>query len=341
MKTPVISSYIRRRDMDSGLNCLVTDDLGPGSAYSRFMAQAKEFLACEYVAGLRSPVEALRVALRCLGLDAGSPVACSALAPSYYGYAVRAEGFEPRWADVVQGSGAIDPEEAKRLVASGAKAIVASGSFGIMPNFDALAEAGTPIIEDVSHTLGAYSGSRKAGDSGTICVVSLEAGGPITSGEGALVFARGKREAAALRSAVEGMPRETLMSDMNASLGFAQLKEFPRFQERRKELFGLFQRALLQSRHALLAQEGEGEPAYYSFPVVLRSGARDARAYARKKDIDTEDAASGCTIALLDEREWPVPQARALALRCVLFPLHPRIGAGAAQKIIKVLSTLP
>jgi perosamine synthetase len=338
MKTPVFSSYIRRRDMDSVLNCLVTDDLGPGAAYTRFMAQVREFLACEYVAGLRSPVEAVRVAVRCLGLSAGDGVACSAFSPAYYAYALAAEGLAPAWIDVLPASGAIDPEAVSK---EGAKAAVISGPFGIMPNFEALSEAGLPLVEDISHTVGAYSSLRKAGESGAICVLSLEAGGQFTSGEGALVFARGKREAAALRSAVESMPRETLMSDMNASLGFAQLKEFPRFQERRKELFGLFQRALLQSRHGLLTQEGEGEPSYFAFPVVLRSGARDVRAYARKKEIETEEPSAGTVLAALDEAEPPLPQARALALRCVLFPLHPRIGAGAAQKIIKVLSTLP
>ncbi len=432
MKTPVHSSYIRRRDMDSVLNCLVTDDVGPGNAYARFMAQIRETLGCEYAAGLRSPVEALKTALSLLGLPEGARVACSALSPSYYGYAIRGAGFEPVWLDVLPASGAADPAELGRLrqkqavaaasraqgtgaetvtgTATGAgapavsaidggdavaietasiskaaitleaaeapetaetpgllearserapigaggaagggdggswapvRALVLAGPFGIMPAFEAFLESGLPIIEDITQTLGAYSSLRKAGDTGAITLLSLESGGHITAGEGALLIAKGKREAAALRSVIEAMPRESLMSDMNASLGLAQLKELPRFQEKRKELYGLFQRALLQSRHGLLAQEGEGEPSYFAFPAVLRSGARDVRAYARKKDIETEEASAGTMLPLLSEDEWPLPQARALCLRCILFPLHPRIGGAGAQRIVKVLSTLP
>jgi dTDP-4-amino-4,6-dideoxygalactose transaminase len=35
------------------------------------------------------------------------------------------------------------------------------------------------------------------------------------------------------------------------------------------------------------------------------------------------------------------PQAVSLANRALAFPLHPRIGKTAAQKIAKVLATLP
>ena len=44
------SSYIRRKDMDSVLNCLVTDRLGPGAFADRFIKVAKERLGFEYAA---------------------------------------------------------------------------------------------------------------------------------------------------------------------------------------------------------------------------------------------------------------------------------------------------
>jgi dTDP-4-amino-4,6-dideoxygalactose transaminase len=286
-------------------------------------------------------VEALRIAVDALGLEKGSGIVVSALSPSYYRFAIEDRGFVPLIADTLPASGAIDPQAMAAFARAGAKAAIVFGAYGILPGFDALAEAGIPIIEDISMTVGGYSSLRKAGDSGLVSVMSLEAGTAITSGEGALVFAKGKREAAAVRSGIERLPREMLMSDMNASLGYAQLKELPRFLEKRKELYGLFQRALLQSRHSLLAQEGEGESAYFSFPVVLRSGAKDVRAYAKKKDIETDEAAAGTILEAMPEGDDSCPQARSLALRCVLFPLHPRIGKTAAQRIVKVLATLP
>jgi perosamine synthetase len=327
--------------MDSVLNCLVTDDVGPGSAYLRLLGQAKEIFACEYAAAFRSPIDALRTALEALGLEKGSGVIVSALSPDYYYYVIKDQGFEPLVADVNPQSGAIDPVAASALAPQNARAIIVSGSLGIMSDFERLLELGLPIVEDVSQTIGAFVSLRKSGDSGTLVLMSLESDSYVTAGEGALLFAKGKREGAVLKNLSEALPREMLMSDMNASLAMAQLRDLAKFYEKRKELYALFHRSLLQSRHAVLEQEGEGEPSYFAFPVVLRSGAKEVRSYARKKEIETLEAFEGTIISKGRMPDDACPQARSIALRCLLFPLHLRVGRTAAQKIVKVLATLP
>jgi dTDP-4-amino-4,6-dideoxygalactose transaminase len=341
MNTPVFSSYIRRKDMDSVLNILVTDDVGPGAAYQRFMNQAKEVFSCEYASAFRSPIDALRLALDALSLERESGIVISAFSPAYYDFVIREKGFVPLVADVDPLSGAIDPDDVRRLAPQNARAMLISGSLGIMPDFEKLGEIGLPMVEDISQTVGAFVSERKAGDSGLLTIMSLESGSYVTAGEGAIVFAKGKREAAVLRNCTEALPREMLMSDMNAALGFAQLRDLAKFQEKRKELYALYHRSILQSRHAVLSQAGEGEPAYFAFPVVLRSGTKDVKAYARKKDIETQEAFCGSVIESGSLPEDACPQARSLALRCLLFPLHLRVGKTTGQKIIKVLATLP
>lgn len=341
MNVPVFSSYIRRRDMDAVLNRLVTDDLGPGAAYQSFMEQAQGFFAQEASVGLRSPLEALDFALAALGLDEGAGVIISAYSPSYYEYVLRRRSLRSLIADVIPSSGSIDPAQVVALSQEGARALVIHSPMGLMPDFEALKSLGLPIIEDISHSLGAKRGERSAGENGDLCVLSMESGGIITSGEGALVLARGKREAAVIRNMAGELPRELFMSDMNAALGQAQLRDLGKFQERRREFFGLFQRAVMQSRHGLLSQDGEGEPSYYALPLILQSGAKEVCAYAKKKEIETELAFSATIAGSGRLTEGQCPQAAALALRCVAFPLHPRIGKADAQRIAKVLATLP
>lgn len=359
MDTPVFSSYIRRKDMNSVLDCMVTDSVGPGSAYQRFTVLAREKFGCEHAAALRSPVQALVMALEILGLEPGSSVIVSAFSPLWYDHAIRSAGFLPVVADVLPGSACIDPEAAAALAAAGARAIVASAWLGIMPDFDRLSELGLPLIEDASHSLTAFTATRRAGSNGILTLLSLESGGMITAGEGALLWATGKREAQVLRNRAEALPRELLMSDFNASLGFAQLKDLEKLQAKRKEFYALFQRSLLQSRHSLLTQEAPparplegqdpaqavtdeaGEPSYFTFPILLRTGAKDVRAYARKKDIDTQGAFEGTLAESELLAEGACPQARALALRTILFPLHPSLNAETVRNIIKVLATLP
>ena len=46
-------------------------------------------------------------------------------------------------------------------------------------------------------------------------------------------------------------------------------------------------------------------------------------------------------IALREEQLENCKNAKSLLLRCVLFPLYPRLGKNQSSKIAKVLATLP
>src|SRR5512137_3067585 len=84
MSIPVFCSYIRRKDMDTVLNCLVTDSIGPGEYLDRFQRSAKEALGYDFGFAVRSPSLALGLALDSLALAEGDAVAVPALAPAYY-----------------------------------------------------------------------------------------------------------------------------------------------------------------------------------------------------------------------------------------------------------------
>jgi dTDP-4-amino-4,6-dideoxygalactose transaminase len=99
--------------------------------------------------------------------------------------------------------------------------------------------------------------------------------------------------------------------------------------------------ALAQTRHRSLIQAGEGEQVYYSFPLVLSSGLKDARAYARKKDVDTKVAFEDAAFILRPREGGECKEAKSLSMRCILFPLHPGIKGKEAAKIARVIQTLP
>ena len=130
------------------------------------------------------------------------------------------------------------------------------------------------------------------------------------------------------------------MTDYNAALGLAQLRDMETAISRRRELAALFAQSLARTRHRLVTQGGEGEPGYWAFPVSIASSVKDVRAYAKKKEVETELAFEGSLLAKGFVPEGVCPNARSMAMRCLLFPLHQRIGAAAAEKICKVLCDL-
>ena len=61
--------------MDTVLNCLVTDSVGPGEYLDRFQKSAREALGFEFGFAVRSPLVALGLALDSLALTEGDAVA--------------------------------------------------------------------------------------------------------------------------------------------------------------------------------------------------------------------------------------------------------------------------
>jgi dTDP-4-amino-4,6-dideoxygalactose transaminase len=314
--------------------------VGPGEYLDRFQRTAREALGFDYGFAVRSPFLALGLALDALALTEGEVVALPALAPAYYAEALDSRRLVPAFIDS-------KPDSAEPDLAAIAyldprpRAMVLHDSLGILPDPEEVASLGLAVIEDASNAIGAYRGEARSGSLGSIAVLGLEHDSIVTSGGGALLLAFGKREAQVLRNLAESISPEIKMTDYNAALGLAQLRDMETSIARRRELASLFAQALTRTRHRLLSQGGEGEPGFWAFPVSIASSVKDVRAYAKKKEVDTELAFEGSLLAKGFVAEGACPNARSIAMRCVLFPLHQRIGAAAAEKISKVLATLP
>jgi dTDP-4-amino-4,6-dideoxygalactose transaminase len=176
---------------------------------------------------------------------------------------------------------------------------------------------------------------------GRVSILGFEHDSIVTSGGGAMVLAFGRREGTVLRNLGESIAPELRMTDYNAALGLAQLRDMESAIAKRRELATLFAQSVARTRHRLLTQGGEGEAGYWALPVCIASSVKDVQAYAKKKEVDTELAFDGSLVAKGFVPDPSCPNARSMILRSLLFPLHQRIGAQSAQKISKVLATLP
>jgi len=79
-----------------------------------------------------------------------------------------------------------------------------------------------------------------------------------------------------------------------------------------------------------------------TFPVVLSSSYKEVKQYTDRKDIEIKLAYENSVITQRDEQlSASCIHAKSLSLRCVLFPLYPRLTHSETAKIVKVLGTLP
>ena len=285
---PIFKPSIKRKDMDSVLSCMVSDVIGPATLNERLLKVLCERTGASGGYALRDVARALTLAFRALDLPPGARVALSPLLPWSYLYACREHGLHPVYVDVTEHSPVLDAEALARV--QPVDAVVAAATLGYAPDLERLAELGVPIIEDVSHGLGARSGSWSVGSVGSYTICGLEPEHLITAGGGAAVLARGRKERAALKAVADGLPSELFLPDMNAALGLIQALEAERLAERRSEIAEVYSRSAAQSHHKTPIQHGEGQNVHYSYAIFVETGARDVISYAAKKGIEVVPA---------------------------------------------------
>ena len=345
------STTIRRKEMDAVLTCMVDEKIGPGELNAKLITQIKEFIKCDGAIALRSPAIALNYALMSMGLESGSKVMVSALAPAWQYQSLVSLGFEPLVLDVDELNGLVNEQIINEGIKQGGKVLLLHETEGILPNLDKIVKLGVPIIEDVSQSAGsAFSMTgeddsaeqqKMAGTFGVYSILGLEERDVITAGGGAVLISPGRREWIVLKKYVDEAPLTDLLPDINAALAWVQVKEFARNEKTRKELFAMYQQACFIGRHKMYARENENGSTACSFPLVLSSSYKDVKQYAAKKDIEINLAYENSIIALKDELSETCIHAKSLYLRCVHIPLYPRLTHAESSKIIKVLSSLP
>jgi dTDP-4-amino-4,6-dideoxygalactose transaminase len=345
MKIEVYSPTIRRKEMDAVLTAMVEDSIGPGEQGRRLVQLVKEFTDCEYCLALRSPAVALAAALAALGLEKDSGVIISALSPRYYLKVIADLELKPIYCDVLPSSACIGPASietalSRRETGLEARCIVLHHALGFVSDTSAIAEIGIPLIEDCSRSYGTMAGEERVPSLGVFTIVGLEERDMLTAGGGALLYAMNRRDASVLKN-LEELPPEYCLPGMNAAMAMVQFKEARRNLEKRQEIARLYIQSSLQTRHERFIQTGNTEYNNYTFPLILKTGMKDVKVYAKRKDIAVENAFEDTVMGNGIVPSSTCPEAYSLSLRTAIFPLYPRLSSAASGRVAKLIGTLP
>lgn len=342
MIIPVFKPSINRKDMDSVLSCMVSDDIGPGSVSAQFVKAVSEYLGLPGGTAYREQSKALETALDVLHLDPGSRVLLSPLSPGYYIQTLLTRGFTPVYADVDPSTGCMDgPSIEQALQTFAPAASLLYHPLGAADEDEALRSAGLPVIEDITTTFGVGRDGVKAGGDAKYLVVSLEEDGIITTAGGSILLSASKNLISDFKKQNAETVRSSSMTNLNAALGVVQIRQVDAFLAKRREIREVFMKSVMKTKHRSLPAAETDDMVPYSFPVVLKAGVQNVIRYAAKHDVRVVPAFDGCAQSRYSSDDCSCPNAEALRLRCVLFPLYPRLAGQSIQLIARVLSTLP
>ena len=364
MKIEIYSPTIRRKEMDAVLTAMVEDQIGPGERSRLLIQTAREHLRFDYAVALRSPATALYLALKALDARDGDGVLVSALSPRYYAQVFADLRLTPLYCDVSFSSPCVSRESVEKAIAAKPtgiepRCIVLHHTLGFVPDAASIIELGIPVIEDISQSYcppppvdtdkeapaPAPAPAEQTDTNplvhGVFAILGLEERDMLTSGGGALLFAMNRKDGSALRG-YANIPPEYCLPDINAALATVQFREAARNMERRREIAQAYTQASLRTKHKRFISPVDGiEYNNYAFPLVLETGMKDVAAYARKKEIIVESAfeQSLAGAGISDSALCPISYS--LSLRTVLFPLYPRLPSPDAQRVSRLIMTLP
>lgn len=151
--------------------------LGPWT--QQFERAFADYVGQPHCIGVGNGTDALEIALRCVGVDAGDRVVLAANAAMYGTGAALAIGAEPVFADVDPAHGLLTVEAIERAVGNlGAKAVIVTHLYGRLAQMEALVAfaraRGIAVVEDCAQAHGAADAAgTRAGAFGDIATFSF------------------------------------------------------------------------------------------------------------------------------------------------------------------------
>jgi perosamine synthetase len=352
--------------------------LTTGPEVGEFELEFADWVGAEHAVAVSSCTSAIELSLRALRLPPGAKVLTSTMTFCGAVHAIVHAGLRPVLVDVDPGTQMPDAATvaaAARRV-GGADAMVALHFAGHPAPVDEMAEAaGLPlerVVEDAAHALGTRVGARNVGTLSRATCFSFYATKNLPIGEGGMVTTDDPDIAAHLRRArLHGMSRDAWkryapgaswryqvavaglkanMTDVQAAIGRAQLRQFTSWQARRAHLAERYSRLLAEVpgiRPA--ARPASGRHAWHIYVIRVEP------AYGLSRDELIERLAErgiSCSVHFIPNHHHPYfdelldgdrddfPGAEAVFPQIVSLPLHQWLGDEEVDRVCEEIADL-
>ncbi|MEM8805158.1 MAG: DegT/DnrJ/EryC1/StrS family aminotransferase [Cyanobacteria bacterium P01_G01_bin.38] len=228
-----------------------------GEYIDRFEETFAAYCGTQYALTTSSGTTALHLALASYGIQPGDEVIVPNLTFVATANAVSYVGAKPIFVDIDPETLCIDVKQVEQAITARTKAVVAVHLYGHPANIPALQAIAKPqgilVIEDAAEAHGATIHGQKAGALGDCGVFSFFGNKIVTCGEGGMLTTNDpdlyKRALHLRNQAMSPTQRywhtevgfNYRMTNLQAALGFAQLKRIDAFIQKKKAIFEQYQ----------------------------------------------------------------------------------------------------
>lgn len=275
--------------LESGI---LTHGLGAGPMVSKFEKAYADFVKAKHAIAVNSGTAALHLAVAAADVKPGDEV----IVPSFTFVAtaevIVALKAKPVFVDIDPETYNISAEEIAKAITKKTKAIVPVDLYGLPADMKPIREIadrhGLKIIEDSAQAHGASYMGKPPGTFADIACWSFYASKNMTTGEGGMITTNDDKLANKIRSMRSHGEVEKYMSvmlgynyrmpEIEAAIGYVQLKRLPEFLEKRRKNAKKLAEKLKKANRLRLPKEPEGyRHSWYLFTVRLKNAKRAER----------------------------------------------------------------
>jgi dTDP-4-amino-4,6-dideoxygalactose transaminase len=313
-----------------------------GREGARFEEEFASYCGARACVGLANGTDALELALRAVGVTAGSRVATVANAGFYTSTALLTIGARPVFVDVDRATHLMDLHALSKVVAEGVDAVVVTHLYGMLHDMDKLRRVvgpDLPVIEDCAQAHGAVRNARKAGSFGNASAFSFYPTKNLGAvGDGGALVTNDPDIAAKVRLlrqygwnpkyhvTMRG-GRNSRLDEMQAAVLSAKLPYLDRWNVRRREIAGRYTRGVhnpLVQTPALCGAEAIAH--LYVIVCEHRASLRDHLAVAGVMTEIHYPVLDYRQAALAGASAWPaLPASEWLNDRILTLPCFPEL----------------
>lgn len=283
--------------------------LGMGAEVQEFENRLTEFFSREVVC-VSTGTAALHLAVQACQIGPGDEVLVPSLTYVASYQAISATGARPVSCEVDPEDCLLDLSDAARRISSKTKAVMPVHYSGGVGNLEAVykfaEQHGLRVIEDAAHAFGTVHKGKKIGSYGDIVCFSFDGIKNITSGEGGCVVTNDEAILTRIRDArLLGVEKDSdkrfagqrswefdvgaqgwryHMSNIMAAIGIEQLKRFPEFSTKRRELAKLYDSLLKNAKRIKTLNRDYDSVVPHIYPI--RIGDLPDREALRKRLLD-------------------------------------------------------
>jgi len=256
MKVPYAKPSITEREVEYATDAARH---GWGSRCYEYISQFEmafaEHLGVKCAIATSSCTGALHMGLSALGVGPGDEVVVADTNWIATAAPIVHLGAHPVFVDIRSDTWCIDPEFVKSAITPRTKAIIAVHLYGNLCEMDCLSEIGrnygVPVIEDAAEAIGSKYRGKRAGGIGRFGAFSFHGSKTLTTGEGGMFVTdddnlyeevlalshHGRRQNQTKQFWPEMVGFKYRISNLQASIGCAQMERIDILTDRKKEIF--------------------------------------------------------------------------------------------------------